>query len=186
VNARFLEWVSQLVHAHRSRLAAVARGEGVLAEDALDCVQEAFTSFLVLPQARLLGDEPEDAAKILTVLTKNLARNRRRKHDRSRPHLSDEAVLGGLEAASETPDELVAAAEEFAAALGCMETLGQLQRRVVTLRLLDEVPGEDVAAQLGITPGNVAVQLHRAKQNLRTCMVNAGWRRPLEENPSRL
>jgi RNA polymerase sigma-70 factor (ECF subfamily) len=43
---------------------------------------------------------------------------------------------------------------------------------VVTLRLLEERPGEDVAAALGITPGHVAVLLHRAKQALRVCMTS--------------
>jgi RNA polymerase sigma-70 factor (ECF subfamily) len=48
--------------------------------------------------------------------------------------------------------------------------LAELQRRIVSLRMLDEVPGEDVAAMLGISPGHVAVLLHRAKSSLRTCM----------------
>ena len=42
---------------------------------------------------------------------------------------------------------------------------------MVTLRMLDEVAGEDVAQALGITPGHVAVLLHRAKLNLLTCMT---------------
>jgi RNA polymerase sigma-70 factor (ECF subfamily) len=41
----------------------------------------------------------------------------------------------------------------------------------VTLRMLEEQPGEDVAAALGITPGHVAVLLHRAKRSLRACMA---------------
>jgi len=52
-----------------------------------------------------------------------------------------------------------------------VQTLAEIQRAVVTLRMLDEVPGEDVATALGITPGHVAVLLHRAKGNLLTCMT---------------
>jgi RNA polymerase sigma factor (sigma-70 family) len=174
--ARFLAWVSELVHAHRSRLAAVGRGEGLLGEDALDCAQEALTSFLVLPQARAIVESDEDAAKILTVVARNIARNQRRRHFRARVHETSETALEALRDEGPSPDALVAAAEEHAAALGCVETLGQMQRRVVKLRLLDDVAGEDVAAMLGITPGHVAVLLHRAKDSLRTCMIDAGWR----------
>jgi RNA polymerase sigma-70 factor (ECF subfamily) len=44
---------------------------------------------------------------------------------------------------------------------------------VVTLRMLDQVPGEDVARTLGITAGHVAVLLHRAKASLLACMTAA-------------
>ena len=39
------------------------------------------------------------------------------------------------------------------------------------LRLLEEQPGEDVAASLGISRGYVDVLLHRAKASLRVCMT---------------
>jgi hypothetical protein len=42
--------------------------------------------------------------------------------------------------------------------------------------MLDEVAGEDVAAMLELPPSHVAVLLHRAKQNLRSCMLSAGYR----------
>lgn len=96
-----LAWLTHLVHLHRARLIRVVRREGLQAEDAFDCVQETFTSFLVL-------------------------------------------------------------------------------------RLLDEVHGEDVARLLGMTPGNVAVLLHRAKGNLRTCMASAGYRESLPASPGKV
>jgi RNA polymerase sigma-70 factor (ECF subfamily) len=54
---------------------------------------------------------------------------------------------------------------------GCVAALAEAQRAVVTLRMLDELPGQDVARTLGISPGHVAVLLHRAKTNLHTCMT---------------
>ena len=60
---------------------------------------------------------------------------------------------------------------EMAAQLdGCMAELGDVHRRVVTLRLLDELSGPEVAEALGLTPGNVAVLLHRAKKQLERCL----------------
>ena len=169
----FFGWVTQLVHAHRGRLARIVQREGVRADDALDCVQEAFVSFLELPQARLLVGLPEDSAKLLAILARNIARNRRRRHDYAKPHVGDEEVGDGLPSDVASADEIVALAEQHALALGCMVTLNEVQRAVVNLRVIDEVPGEDVARQLGTTAPHVAVLLFRAKQRLQGCLASA-------------
>jgi RNA polymerase sigma-70 factor (ECF subfamily) len=165
----FLGWVSKLVHEHRARLVKVARKEGVDGEDALDCVQEAFRGFLCLPTARVLVNAPDDSIKLLTVLTRNQARNRRKKHDRARPHSAE--PLETIPADAPSAEKVVAQAEAYVAMVGCVATLTEVQRRVVTLRLLDEVAGEDVARLLGLEEGHVAVLLHRAKDTLRRCVV---------------
>ena len=41
-------WVSRLVVRHRATLVAVAKREGARDEDALDCVQDAFETFLAM------------------------------------------------------------------------------------------------------------------------------------------
>jgi RNA polymerase sigma-70 factor (ECF subfamily) len=169
----FLGWVTALVHQHRARLVRVARQQGLRADDALDCVQDAFMSFLTLPQARLLVDLPDDSIRMLTILARNIARNRRRRHDYARPHVVDEAIVERLISDTLSADEVIAAAEQHALALGCVVTLNEVQRRVVELRLLDEIPGENVARQLGTNPEHVAVLLHRAKQALRRCIGEA-------------
>ncbi len=169
----FHGWITDLVHQHRGRLARVVRREGVRADDALDCVQEAFVSFLNLPQARLLVGLPDDSARMLIILARNIARNRRRRHDYIRPHIVDDATVQGLASDATPADEVIAAAEQHAMILGCMATLNEVQRAVVRLRLVDEVPGENVAHQLGTTASHVAVLLFRAKQHLRRCAEDA-------------
>jgi hypothetical protein len=67
-------------------------------------------------------------------------------------------------------DEIVDDAGQLVLMAGCANQLGVIQREIVTLRMLDEVPGEDVAVELAISPKNVAVQLHRAKGRLREGM----------------
>jgi RNA polymerase sigma-70 factor (ECF subfamily) len=177
----FVGWVGRLVHAHRGRLLALARREGLGPEDAFDVVQEAFTTFLTMPAAQGLVDAPEDSRKLLMAVTRNLARNRRRLAATAWPHHRDPGVLDGLPADGRSVEEMLSAAEEELRLRGCVETLGELQRAVVTLRMLDEADGVDVARTLGITPGNVAVLLHRAKANLHACMTGL-----LEGNPDRV
>ena len=172
----FLEWVTRLVHTHRGRLYRLARREGLRDDDSLDCVQDAFHTFLVLPQARQLVESTDDSLKLLTVLVRNHARNRRRRHEIARPHESGDETLDLLTAEAMPVDALIAQAEEFALMVGCLDHLGKLQRAVVSLRMLDEVAGQDVAEMLGLPPSHVAVLLHRAKQNLRSCMLSAGYR----------
>jgi RNA polymerase sigma-70 factor (ECF subfamily) len=154
----FSQWLTQLVHDHRATLARIARAEGLLAEDAFDAVQEAFRAFIVRDDARDLVTRPDEARKVLIVLTRNLARNRRRLHADARPHLSDASVVESLPDDAPTSEEVLESIEEREQLARCVGELG-------------EVPGEDVARMLDIAPGNVAVLLHRAKANLATCMA---------------
>ena len=167
----FLGWVGELVHRHRQELASVARAEGLSAEDAFDAVQDAFQTFITLPAAHPLVDAGEESRRLLITLTRNVARNRRRLHARAKPHSGDPALIAALPATAAGADELIAAAENRIRLHRCVQTLADVQRAVVTLRMLDEVPGEDVAQALGIPPGHVAVLLHRAKLNLLSCMT---------------
>ncbi len=174
----FFGWVTQLVHEHRARICRLVVREGVRAEDALDCVQEAFVSFLQLPQARLLVGSPVESARLLSTLARNIARNRRRRHDYARPHLLDDKALKNVASGEPSADDLVIQAEQHALALGCLLTLNEVQQAVVNLRLVDDVAGEDVAVQLGTTPEHVGVLLFRARQRLRRCMADYEEGRP--------
>ena len=167
----FLGWVGQLVHRHRRELVGVARAEGLTAEEAFDAVQDAFQTFITLPAAHPLIEAGDESRRLLITLTRNVARNHRRLHAHARPHDGDPALLAALPAATAGADDLIAAAEDQIRLHRCVQTLAEVQRAVVTLRMLDEVAGEDVAHALGITPGHVAVLLHRAKVNLLACMT---------------
>jgi RNA polymerase sigma factor (sigma-70 family) len=177
----FFDWVTALVHANRAHLTRLVRREGVRAEDALDCVQEAFLGFLGLPQARLLVGQPDDSARMLCVLARNIARNRRRRHDYARPHIVDDEIVGQIASDADSADEIISRTEQQALALACLATLNEVQRAVVRLRLVDELPGENVARQLGISPGHLAVLLHRAKQALRHCVDSGHEHQPKHE-----
>jgi len=167
-----LDALSELAREQRIGLAALARREGVSPEDAVDCVQEGLCTFLTSAQAGSLNGAREAWPGMLATMVRNAARNKRRRHYRSRPH----ALLDPQHRATSedlASDTLIARAEEHVRLRACVQELCEIQKSVVTLRMLEEQPGEDVARALGISSGHVAVLLHRAKSALRACMTDA-------------
>jgi RNA polymerase sigma-70 factor, ECF subfamily len=162
-------WIAGLARDHASRLAAVARREGLAAADALDAVQDAFHTLLARPDAASLRDRPAEAEHLLSAIVRNAARNARRRHHRAKPHVD-------VEVASPTapPDLALAEAETHAQLAGCMAGLAELHRSVVTMRVLEELSGDEAARALHLTAGHVAVLLHRARKQLEKCMVRQG------------
>jgi RNA polymerase sigma-70 factor (ECF subfamily) len=73
---------------------------------------------------------------------------------------------GGLDRAA------ISRAEDHVRLRACVDRLCDTQKAVVTWRLLDEQPGENVAEALGISRGYVDVLLHRAKIQLRACLTD--------------
>ncbi len=167
----FTAWVERLAHAHTRRLAGVAQREGLAGEDAIDAVQEAFVTFLQLPQARSMADADADVLAFLGVIVRNAARNARRRHHRTRPHVPIEDDL--LPDDGTSIDDWIERAEQHAALLGCVQKLREIQRHVVQLRLLDELSNVEVSEALGLRPNRVAVLLHRAKLALQQCLADS-------------
>ncbi len=169
-----LTLVSHLARTGRAELVRAARREGAAPEDAVECVQDALVTFLQIAQKKQL---PEDAGRwpaYLAGIVRNAARNRRRRHHVARPHEDvDElpVAVAALHPSQRSAEHLVAEAEEHVRLRACVDQLCETQKAVVMLRLLEEQPGEDVAASLGISRGYVDVLLHRAKASLRVCMT---------------
>ncbi len=160
-----IELLDHLVRSERGALLAIARHEGLGPEDALECVQDALCTLLSRP---LESTDFEAARASARTITRNAARNARRRHHRDRTHLP---IEGELEpAAGADAESLLVHAEDVVRLRACVASLCGVQRSVVLLRLLDEQPGQDVAAALGIQRGHVDVLVHRAKAALRICM----------------
>jgi len=158
-----LEELTRIVRAERAALAAVARSEGLLADESIECVQDALATFLSRPE------DAENAVASLKTMVRNAARNFRRRRRRSLPH---EPIDAGREPPGDAPsaEALLAHAEDVVRLRACVAELCSVQRAVITLRLLEERSGEDVAEVLGLTRGHVDVLVHRAKASLRVCM----------------
>jgi RNA polymerase sigma-70 factor (ECF subfamily) len=137
--------------------------------EAVDAVQEAFLTLLSLRQARELSCDDDGAFRLMAVIVRNAARNMRRRRHRSSQHDS-------LDAAATLPDSgpsvetLLAAAEAHVALLGCVQQLAEVQQRVITLRILEELTPDAAATILGLRSNHVAVLLHRAKDALIECL----------------
>lgn len=156
--------LNALVRAQRGALIALARGEGLSAEDALECVQDGLATYLGM------DDEGYGVATLKTIV-RNAARNLRRRHHQRDLPIADEPVSPSLPV-----DQLLAHAEELVQLQACVAQLCSVQRAVIMLRLLEERSGEDVAAELGLTRAHVDVLVHRAKSSLRVCMRPAAHR----------
>ena len=167
------DWVSDLARGQAGRLAGIARREGLTAVDALDVVQDAFHMLLARPEPEIeaLRGRPDDAARLLSVLVRNAARNARRRHHRARPHVALDDVA--LEVDEPGPEAALDQAVAAARLGGCMAKLGDVHRHVVTLRVLEELSSEEAARALGLSANHVAVLLHRARKQLARCMVTA-------------
>ena len=171
MEADVLELLSRAVRSERAQLVSLARREGLGDEDAMDCVHDAFCTFL---QLAIRGELPEEAARgaFLAGIVRNVARNKRRRHHHARAHEPVED-LPSAAPADLGADEQVARAEEHVRLRACIDRLCDTQRAVVTLRMLEERDGEDVATELGITRGYVDVLLHRARGSLAACMLDS-------------
>jgi RNA polymerase sigma factor (sigma-70 family) len=163
------DWVGGLARDHARSLAAIARAEGIDAVDALDAVQEAFHTLLGRPDVDELKTKRADAANVLAAIVRNAARNMRRRHHRARPHVDVDAV--DLADGAPAPDAAVEIAATSTRLAGCMARLGDVHRHVITLRVLEEMSGDDAARALGVTPNHVGVLLHRARKELARCMA---------------
>lgn len=152
-----------------ARLFAVARNQGLDPEDARDAVQEALSSFVALARARDLCAASVDSAAYLTALVVNIARNMRRRHHRRKPHERGD-VIEKLEDANADVEALLAQKESARELHGCLETLDDVPRKIVSLRIIEDVSGSEVAKLLDLTPNHVAVMLHRAKRSLSSCL----------------
>lgn len=165
------EWLGELVRRHHAALFRVGADEGLTPDEALDAIQDAAATFLTRSLWLDLASRPDEARALLMTLTRNHARNRRRRAGRHLASLPDEPDV------PDTTVETLAAEVEHARRhillTGCISTLRDTQRAVIVARLLEGSSGEAVAKELGLTPGNVAVTLHRARERLKACVIRS-------------
>ncbi len=164
-----MDLLAAVSESYRARLRALAQAQGLGPDDANDAVQEAFSRFLELGAARRVSTLDETRAYLAVVVT-NAARNMRRRHHRRKAHVTFDPTFS-LADPNPLPDEQLDAEARLSKLRACIDTLEEVPRRVVSLRVIGELSGSEVAKSLDLTPNHVAVVLHRAKKDLFRCVV---------------
>jgi len=160
------EIIDTLVANHRQFLAFLERRVGSRS-DAEDLLQDAFVKGLT--RGHQVNDPESAVAWFYRVLRNALTDWYRRRGTEDRA----KAEWGGREDTAEPPrDE-----EMFGEVCGCVLRLTDTLRPeyAQALRRVDveQVPVKDYAEEAGISPGNAAVRLHRARAALRTRVVQS-------------
>jgi len=166
----------ELVRSQGGRMLAVAR-RFLPEEDARDAVQDAFLS------ATRAIHQFEGQARLSTwlhriVVNAALMKIRTRKR---RPEESIEDLLprfledGHMEQPAapwkESADSLLERQEVRETVRGAIQQLPETYRAVLLLRDVEERDTQETAELLGISPTNVKVRLHRARQALRSLLA---------------
>lgn len=149
--------VAALFAAEASRLVSLAR---FFVEDrtaAEDLVQEAF---IRLSRSAHRIRDPERAAAYLRSIVINLARDHNRRGLVSLRHRPP-AVLDAPSA-----EETAAARESRLEVVAALRDLPRRQRDCVALRYYLELPVEEIAATLGVSPNSVKTHLQRGLRSL--------------------
>lgn len=123
-------------------------------QDAADAVQDALVGFLAKPPRYPVAN----VAAWITVVASNRVRDQYRRKDAERRALEKVGV---------EPEQLVDAVNSLDTDV--MQALKQLplqQRQVCTLHYLMDQSVDTIAEGLGVSPGTVKTQLHRARKAL--------------------
>lgn len=136
------------------------------ATDAEDATQEAF-----LKAYRCLGDlrDPEVAVGWLCRIARNAALDRGRRRGRQGRLVAEVVEQAEVQARTRGPREEPEPVydDERERLLAAVAELPEAEGVVVTLRFLEGLEPQDIAARLGEKPTTVRVRLHRALKRLR-------------------
>ena len=125
--------------------------------DALDAVQDLYVK---LWKMRDTLDIVRNPAAYGALLVRNLCIDRIRRLTPADP-LNDN-IFG-----TAAPDEQLAAKETLGAVMQAMERLPESQRKLLKLHLLQGLSYDEIAAETGLSPLNIRVQVSLARKKLK-------------------
>ncbi|MDP6040286.1 MAG: sigma-70 family RNA polymerase sigma factor, partial [Candidatus Latescibacteria bacterium] len=135
--------------------------------DAQDVAQDVF-----LHAYQRLNDlrEPDRFAGWLRGITNNLCKQHlRRKRTLYFTVLEDEKQLPSKNA---SPEDQAISRDTRQSVHSLLQKLSDKNRQVITLHYLKDLSDETIGQMLDLSPGTVRVRLHRAKQQLKTEMID--------------
>lgn len=144
-------------------------GDVVLAED---LVQDIFARAMTHIQT---FDQRSSFLSWIRGIAINVVRMHWRRADTTaRVHRDFEAMSRLAEAAA-LPDQAHAQEQRMQMLYQVLQTVPTSLREAFILRELEGIPAAEAAAQLGITTGNLAVRLTRARSRIRRELTRRGW-----------
>lgn len=174
------------VRAHAGRMLAIARRYLKCEHDSADAVQDAFVSaFRGLASFEGTADVGTWLHRIVVNACLMKLRSKARRRAVAIEELLptfDEEGHHSQPVRSWSPgfEELSGRKEVCTEVRECVESLPDSYREVLILRDVEEMDTETTAKMLGLTPANVKVRLHRARQALRTLLDPLFAERSLE------
>jgi len=176
-----------LVRRYGGRMLAVARRMLRVEEDARDAVQEAFVSAFKALDG-FAGNARLSTWLHRIVVNAALMRLRRQRRkpeesiDELLPRFDESGAWADDETRATTPADLLERAETRTIVRECIDRLPASYRTILLLRDIEELDTDEAAAALGMSVTAVKTRLHRARQALRTLLVQ---RLAVDERTSR-
>ncbi len=169
------EQLSRALVEHGDRLYALALRVTRDRDLAADAVQEAFATALRRAED-FRGDALPSTWLHRIVFNKSIDLLRRRGREGPLPDEDDvagpeDARLAAAPSWSRPPDEILLSQETRQALERALAALTPLQRAVFSLREMEGLSTEETGLALGLQPGAVRVNLHRARLRLRAALA---------------
>lgn len=157
-----------LVRRHSRAVTAIAAERLSRPEDRADAVQDTFIkAWKGLPSLR----DHEQFPSWLYAIARNAATSVGRTRSKHRADELDDDATAGARNVDDSLEAVVEAQLLAAAASNAMVALSERDAAVLTMTVNFGFTPADIAAALGVTEGNAAVILHRARSRLRRELV---------------
>ena len=132
--------------------------------EAQDAVQDLFVKLWRRKDS--LGEVNNPLALGLTMI-KNLCLDKVRSATRSRTVHPEPEILAGVTASDLTSDEGLINRENLARIRECMARLPEKHRKVLEMRVFENMPYQEIALRTGLSEINVRVKLSEARKKLK-------------------
>ncbi|HWL50173.1 MAG TPA: sigma-70 family RNA polymerase sigma factor, partial [Acidimicrobiia bacterium] len=138
--------------------------------DPEDLVQDVFVA-AVEQLPGFVGDRSGLRSLLFTIAYRRIADEHRRFYRRPEILVAEPRATS---TEGPTVEELIARGESAGQALQALEVLNDRERKVIEMRILEEVPPAKVGRALGLSTGNVRVIQARALTKIRTHLTSIG------------
>lgn len=133
-------------------------------DDALDCLQDTVTA--LWNNRKMLHDVENIRSYCLRTIS-NRAIEMLRQQVKTNPESQDSLRLQNALQSDDPPDAAIERTEKMELLRRAIRELPENERKVIVMKVIKEMTGEEIAEATGLSHGNVRVLLHRGRQRLK-------------------